>query len=151
MKKLLLVLALLLLPTAAWAQCSGVFPSGTVCGNNSLSAAPPRAIPNPGTIGLGLRVITGDTTVTSTDQTLVCNRNPAAPTTITLPAVAVRGGVALYYMDWSGLCGDTTFLPDGAETIMGLANWKVVSGGVAGSGGAVLLVPSSTLSGWVVQ
>lgn len=43
MKKLLLALALLLLPSAAWAQCTGTFPGATVCG----VAAGPRGVPGP--------------------------------------------------------------------------------------------------------
>ena len=34
MKKLLLILALALCPSAAFAQCSGIFPPNTFCGNN---------------------------------------------------------------------------------------------------------------------
>lgn len=43
MKKLLLVF--LLAPSTAWAQCNGVFPNNTACGNVSGSPAPPSAIP----------------------------------------------------------------------------------------------------------
>lgn len=42
MKKLLLALALLF-PSGAWAQCTGVFPANTLCGNLSGSPAPPSA------------------------------------------------------------------------------------------------------------
>lgn len=45
MKKLLLALALLLLPSAALAQCNGVFPNNTACGNISGVNNTPRAIP----------------------------------------------------------------------------------------------------------
>lgn len=41
MKKLLL-LALLLAPSSAWAQCTGVFTAGTVCG--AVTAGPPSAV-----------------------------------------------------------------------------------------------------------
>ena len=43
MKKLLLLLALLI-PSAAFAQCNGVFPNNTVCGNISGSSNLPRAM-----------------------------------------------------------------------------------------------------------
>lgn len=43
MKKLLLALALFLAPSLAWAQCNGVFPNGTVCGNATGSTNTPRA------------------------------------------------------------------------------------------------------------
>lgn len=42
MTKLLLALALLLLPSASWAQCNGVFPNSTVCGNATGSSNTPR-------------------------------------------------------------------------------------------------------------
>lgn len=49
MRKLLLALALLL-PSPAWAQCNGVFPANTLCGNLSASPAPPAAFSAAGTI-----------------------------------------------------------------------------------------------------
>lgn len=45
MKKLLLLLSLLLSPTLTWAQCNGVFPNNTACGNITGDTATPRAIP----------------------------------------------------------------------------------------------------------
>ncbi len=45
MNKLLLALILLLAPAAAQAQCNGVFPNNTACGNVSGSSNTPRAIP----------------------------------------------------------------------------------------------------------
>lgn len=43
MKRILLTLALLFLPSASWAQCNGVFPNNTVCGNVTGSSNTPRA------------------------------------------------------------------------------------------------------------
>jgi hypothetical protein len=45
MKKLILALALCLLSGTSWAQCTGVFPPNTICGNNSGAPAPPTAVP----------------------------------------------------------------------------------------------------------
>lgn len=45
MKKLLLTLALLLAPSLAMAQCNGVFPNNTACGNTTGSSNTPRPIP----------------------------------------------------------------------------------------------------------
>lgn len=45
MKKLLLALALLLFSSPAFAQCNGVFPNNTACGNISGGNNTPRAIP----------------------------------------------------------------------------------------------------------
>ena len=58
MKKLLLALALVLAPSLAWAQCAGVFPANTVCGNTSASPNVPSAVPFGGTIiGPGTTVV----------------------------------------------------------------------------------------------
>jgi len=45
MKRLLLALVLFLLPSIAYAQCNGVFPNNTACGNISGGSNTPRAIP----------------------------------------------------------------------------------------------------------
>jgi hypothetical protein len=42
MKHLVLALALLTVPSGAFAQCNGVFPNNTVCGNITGSANTPR-------------------------------------------------------------------------------------------------------------
>jgi len=46
MKRLLLTLALFLASTGAWAQCNGVFPSLTLCGNNTGSPNIPGQFPS---------------------------------------------------------------------------------------------------------
>jgi len=45
MKKLILILALLFLPSLVAAQCNGVFPANTYCGNNTGSPGVPTPIP----------------------------------------------------------------------------------------------------------
>lgn len=52
MKKLLIALALLLLPSAALAQCNGVFPNNTICGNISGAGNLPRPVPNSALTGV---------------------------------------------------------------------------------------------------
>jgi len=44
MKRFLLALALLLIPSTGWAQCNGVFANNTVCGNNTGTSNTPRAV-----------------------------------------------------------------------------------------------------------
>lgn len=61
MKKLLLALALTLLPTIAFAQCNGIFPPGTACGNNGASPALPFAVPLGGLTNLAV----GGTSITN--------------------------------------------------------------------------------------
>jgi hypothetical protein len=45
MKRILLALTLLLVPTLAFGQCNGVFPAHTLCGNNTGSPAIPGQFP----------------------------------------------------------------------------------------------------------
>lgn len=45
MKRILLALALFLIPVAASAQCNGVFQPGTACGNNTAAPKPPTQVP----------------------------------------------------------------------------------------------------------
>lgn len=61
MKKLLLALALCFISSAAFAQCNGVFPATTVCGNLGPSPAPPHAITATTSIfGPGTTTTSGD-------------------------------------------------------------------------------------------
>lgn len=53
MKKLLLALALCLAPTLASAQCTGIFPNNTLCGNISGASAPPGIVTIAGTVVIG--------------------------------------------------------------------------------------------------
>jgi len=45
MKRIVLALALFLLPSLAWGQCTGVFPNNSVCGNATGASTTPRATP----------------------------------------------------------------------------------------------------------
>lgn len=69
MKKLLLVLSLLW-PTVAAAQCNGVFPANTLCGNPGASPAPPAAFSASGTVvGPGSSIINDIATWANTGGT----------------------------------------------------------------------------------
>jgi hypothetical protein len=65
MKRLTIALALLLVPSFAWAQCTGVFPNNYVCGNVTGSSKPPRGIPfasaPSGALAVGTTTVTGGT------------------------------------------------------------------------------------------
>ena len=50
MKRILLALVLLLTPSFAWAQCTGVFPSATICG--SVSGGVPGPVPTSALTGI---------------------------------------------------------------------------------------------------
>lgn len=68
MKKLLLALALLFVPSIAWAQCNGAFPNNTVCGNLSGGVAPPTAVPTT-TLLTGGGIFTSQKGVSGSGQT----------------------------------------------------------------------------------
>lgn len=57
MRKILLILSLWLAPTVAFAQCTGVFPPNTVCGNSGASPAPPTAMSGSTVVGPGSTTI----------------------------------------------------------------------------------------------
>ena len=46
MRKYLYALLFCLSATPAWAQCNGVFPASTICGNSTATSAPPTATPS---------------------------------------------------------------------------------------------------------
>ncbi len=76
MKKLLLILALLLAPSLAYGQCTGVFPPNTLCGNLSGVAAPPSAFPSAGGVfGPGTTTVGHFATWNNTVGTLLADYN----------------------------------------------------------------------------
>jgi hypothetical protein len=104
MKKLLLAFALM--PSVAWAQCNGIFPNNTACGNVSGSAAPPAAIPlssfpaaTPGgTNGqieynnsgvFGGFTMSGDCTINTSTGVITCAKTGAFYLPIATPAGAL--------------------------------------------------------------
>lgn len=98
-------------------------------------------------------VVTTAGPFTITNETaLILNKAAPSATTINLPAVASRGGLALTITDWGGNAGDITITPNGAEKIQGLAaSMTLVSGGQGpGIAASVTLKPNSSLSGWYI-
>lgn len=88
------------------------------------------------------------------DVMILLNYGAPGATTIDLCAVASRSpaGSPLYIFDWNGNAGDITLVPSGTDKIMGVnANFTLASGGVAQSGAAAMLIPSTDLSGWLVK
>jgi hypothetical protein len=108
MRKLLATIALSLLSSSAWAQCTGVFPPNTLCGNLSGSPAPPAAFTSAGTVvGPGASTVghiatwlnnvgsqLNDTASIITNQTLSLT-NATASTSPTTGALLVTGGVGV--------------------------------------------------------
>ena len=76
MKKILLTLALWLASLPAFAQCNGVFPANTLCGNLTGSPAPPSAFTASGTVaGPATSVIGHFATWANTVGTLLADFN----------------------------------------------------------------------------
>ena len=53
MKRFLIAALIAVFPSVAWAQCTGVFPNNTLCGNVSGAPAPPGLVTIAGTVVLG--------------------------------------------------------------------------------------------------
>lgn len=76
MRKFLLALCLALASSPAWAQCNGVFPPNTLCGNLGASPAPPGPFSAGGTItGPGTTVVGDFATWGNTFGTLLADYN----------------------------------------------------------------------------
>lgn len=118
MKRILLTLALLLTPSVAWAQCTGLFPSNYVCGNNTASPAPPKPIPQSG----------GGGAITSVGLTM-----PSVFSVAGSPIVSGAGTLAVTANGTSGgipyFSAATTMASSGALT----ANAPVLGGGAGAS------------------
>lgn len=140
MKKLLLLLALLLSPSAAWAQCTGVFAAGSVCGTTTLGV--PHQVPF---TSVGITALTGDVTATgpgSVAATLATvNANVGAfgsATQCVAFTVNAKGLVtAASAVTCTPAVGSITGLGTGVATALGVA--------LNGSGG--VLAPTPTTAG----
>lgn len=128
MKRLLLALALLLAPTSAWAQCNGIFPNNTVCGNNTGASNTPRAVsPSSFNITAGSLAAGGRLTLTSgqpemtTDVVSGTNLWYAPDSGNSVPIVI---GGALAYQSFVSSTTDQVGL---LLTLGGSANWPADS------------------------
>lgn len=130
MKKLLVALVLLLFPALAQAQCNGVFPNNTACGNVTGSNNPPRPIPLSsfpstgagGTNGqvqynnsgaLGGFTFSGDLTVVpSTGISTLKNTGPGATgpigSTTTTPVITIDAQGRVTALTSATIAGGTT-------------------------------------------
>lgn len=99
------------------------------------------------------RIITAGSPVTVgvTDTDILLNLVSAAATTINLPAVASRNGLALRIADIADNAGPIIIAPSGSEKIMGLsASIELLSNGAGslGLGASITLWPNASLGGW---
>ncbi len=157
MKRFLLALALLLgLPAGAFAQCNGVFPNNTACGNISGSSNVPKAIPlgsfptgAGGTNGqvqfnnsgaLGGFTASGDCTVVTSTGVFTCTKTSGVsfgPFATTANATTATAALNLFTSTLQGLAplsggGTTNFLRADAT-------WALPpQGNVIGSGSPVV-------------
>ena len=137
MKKLLLALALLLLPSAASAQCTGIFQPNTLCGNNSVKAQPPFSISASG-------IITGPGSSTVGDLALWNNltgsalkdQAPAALTGVNDTNVTITTGgaaatslvnAASLTLGWTGTLAAARL---NANVVQGITNDTNVTGSI---------------------
>lgn len=116
MKKLLLALALLLSSSPAFAQCNGVFPNNTVCGNVTGANNTPRPTSPAAFFGaaggtngqiqynnvgvLGGFTATGDCTINTSTGAVVCTKTNGVA--FGPPATGTRSGNTSIYANTSG-------------------------------------------------
>lgn len=86
------------------------------------------------------------------DGAVILNKAAPSPTQVNLPSVASRNGLPLIVTDFAGNGGDVTITPNGAETIMGLANAVLTSNGQGvGTAAGIVIYPNTTLNGWYTE
>lgn len=150
MKKLLLALALLLLPSAALAQCNGVFPNNTVCGNVTGANNLPRPTNPSAFLGAAggsngqVQVNNGGALGGLTNAQLTALVNPF--TSILSGAVPASDGLVSSFLHANGTWGpiniaaphfvrnvlfNSTFTPDANAVLL---HFQIVGGGGGGSG-----------------
>lgn len=95
-------------------------------------------------------VTTGAAAVGAATTLLGIERANPATTVLTLPSVAVHSGKALQIVDWSSAVANhaITLTPNGAETIMRLPSFELLSTPDQLAGAT--LYPSIDLNGWVI-
>jgi hypothetical protein len=162
MKKLLLTLALLFLPSLAFAQCNGVFPASSVCGTNASGPNIPSAQPISnfaasisGFPAQAAKTANYSAAFTDCNTTLVLGTGTTAQFTLTLPALPATGfnaGCTIIAKNadvWSGIGTGH------AMTLVGFPAEFTVAG-TACSGNclwpthAIMVTVNSAGTGWVI-
>lgn len=165
MKKLLLALALFLAPSLAWAQCSGVFPANTICGNNTGSPAVPTAVTFGGAVsGPGSTTVGHFATWNNTLGTLLADFNLFGSNNTFTGSNTFSTGTDTFSgtANFSGtfqVAGATKTFPSGAATLAGLGTNQTFTGnntfstgtdnftGTFQIGGTTLTLPVSIANG----
>lgn len=92
----------------------------------------------------------GTTTVSSGTTALIFRKSVQSDSPFNLPAGV--NGHTIEISDETGLAGDMTATPNGADKIMGVNGPMIVasSGGIAQSGGHAIMKYYTVISGWAV-
>lgn len=90
MKKFLLTLIILLAPSLAWAQCNGVFPPGTYCGNSTASPNVPSATPGANAFAPRLQANTTFYVRTDGNDSNTCLSNTPTTACLTIQAALTK-------------------------------------------------------------
>lgn len=127
MKKIILTLALLFVPSFAWAQCTGVFPPSTVCG--TVAGGIPTAV-SPSGFSSGLQVGTTVITGGSANQVLYDNAGKLGeftPAQLTAQVNQATAGLSGAVPAWPN--NTTTFFRgDGTYSAIGCINIPALTG-----------------------
>lgn len=95
-------------------------------------------------------VVTVDGSVAAGTAAVAIQKTAPTTTALSLPSVASQDGLPLSIVDWSTSVANhvLTLTPNGTETIMKLASWKLYS--TADQLASITLYPSTTLNGWYI-
>lgn len=171
MKKLLLALVLFILPTTAFAQCNGIFPNNTICGNATGSSAPARPTPNSVLTGVpggsngqiqynaagvfgGLtnaqvaaRLTTSSTVTTSValPSTVVYCDATSGALTLTAPTPAANLDIEFVVKKIDVTTNACNIVVSGGSNIDFAATWSLANIG------EVVKIKASTAQYWVIQ
>lgn len=143
MKKLLLIFVLLLLPSAALAQCNGAFPANNACG--TIVGGPPGPVPFSSIAGL---CITSGSFLVGNGTTTQCSTISGSQAVVQFLYGGSAAGSSLTLGSTSNgsPSGDSINLNQGGNTLLGIAGSRIIVTGPSGIN-SVLKVVSNDAGG----